>query len=299
MVVAQELFFSNAGMWHGVPPASRWRTGLQPLQLRQPWSTGAQASARMPNLHSFEPGGFSFLEGGFPYSAGVVARPGFEIRRVRFGQLQPMAAGFARIAAILQAQGRPTTALCAAELRSPQPFTMAGFQGFNRDYVDVLGQWGLVRNGLNPVARSNVCPLHDAPAEPGFHAFCYTVPTGAAPAAPQPATFVVAGSGEWPEHLPFPDGIVARGDSSPTGMAAKIAYVLQTMRSRCDGLGADWAAVSAAHVYTGHDIQPFLASHFAASGLLRNGLDWQVCAPPILELEFEMDVRRITHETLD
>ena len=97
----------------------------------------------MPNLQSFEPGGFSFLEGGFPYSAGVVARPGFEIHRVRFGQLQPMAAGFARIAAILQAQGRPTTALCAAELRSPQPFTMAGFQSFNRDYVDVLGQWGL------------------------------------------------------------------------------------------------------------------------------------------------------------
>ncbi len=249
----------------------------------------------MPSLHSFAPGSFSFLEGGFPYSAGVVAQPGFEIRRVRFAQVQPMAAGFARIAAILQAQGRPTTALCAAELRSPQPFTMAGFQGFNRDYVDVLGQWGLVRNGLNPVARSNVCPLHAAPAEPGLHAFCYTVPTGA---APQPATFVVAGSGEWPEHLPFPEGIVARGDTSPTGMAAKIAYVLQTMRNRCDGLGADWATVSAAHVYTGHDIHPFLASHFAASGLLGNGLDWQVCAPPILELEFEMDVRRITHETL-
>ena len=159
--------------------------------------------------------------------------------------------------------------------------------------------WGLVRGGLNPVARSNVCPLHDAPSEPGFHAFCYTVPTGAAPAVPLPATFVVAGSGEWPEHLPFPAGIVARGDLSPAGMAAKIAYVLQTMRSRCEGLGADWGSVSAAHVYTVHDIHPFLASHFAASGLLRNGLDWQVCAPPILELDFEMDVRRIAHEMLD
>ena len=253
----------------------------------------------MPGLHCFESGGFDFLEGGYPYSAGVIARPGFEIRRVRFAQPLPMATGFARIAAVLQAQGRPTTALCAAELRSPQPFTMAGFQGFNRDYVDVLTEWGLVPAGLNSVARSNVCPLHDAPAEPGFHAFCYTVPTGAAPAVPRPPTFVVAGSGEWPEHLPFPAGIVARGDLSPAGMAAKIAYVLQTMRRRCEGLGADWGSVSAAHVYTVHDIHPFLASHFAASGLLRNGLDWQVCAPPILELDFEMDVRRIAHEMLD
>lgn len=251
----------------------------------------------MSTLHPFETGGFDFLEGGFPYSAGVIARPGFEIRRVRFGQPLPMAAGFARIAAVLRAEGRPTTALCAAELRSPQPFTLAGFQDFNRDYVAVLADWGLVRDGRNPVARSNVCPLHDAPAEPGFHAFCYTVPVAVAPAAPP--TFVVAGSGEWPEHLPFPAGIVARGDLSPAGMAAKIAYVLQTMRSRCEGLGAGWASVGAAHVYTVRDIHPFLASHFAASGLLRQGLDWQVCAPPILELEFEMDVRRIAHERFE
>jgi len=155
----------------------------------------------MPGLHSFDSGGYDFLEGGYPYSAGVIARPGFEIRRVRFAQPLPMAAGFARIATVLQAQGRPTTALCSAELRSPHPFTMTGFQSFNRDYVDVLTDWGLVPAGLNSVARSNVCPLHDAPAEPGFHAFCFTVPTGAAPAMPPPATFVVAGSGEWPEHL--------------------------------------------------------------------------------------------------
>ena len=82
-------------------------------------------------------------------------------------------------------------------------------------------------------------------------------------------------------------------------MAAKIDYVLKTMRQRCEGLGADWASVAAAHVYTTHDIHPFLASHFAPSGLLRHGLDWQVCAPPILELEFEMDVRRIGHEMLN
>jgi hypothetical protein len=247
-------------------------------------------------LHAFEPGAYRFLEGGFPYSAGVIAMPGFAIRRVRLARPLPVAAGFQAIRQHLAVAGRPLQALCAAELRSPQPFTMAGFQGFNQGYVDVLSQWGLVRNGLNPVARSNVCPLFDAPAEPCFFAFSYTVPQAADATMQVPADFVVAGSGEWPEDQPFPRGIVARGDLSASGMAAKAAYVLATMRARTQGLGGDWAGLTAAQVYTVHDIHALLASHFAPAGLTALGLTWQVCAPPILELAFEMDVRRVRAE---
>jgi hypothetical protein len=243
-------------------------------------------------LHTFEPGGFRFLQGGFPYSAGVAALPGFAIRRVRLARPLPVAAGFDAIAAVLQAAGRPLQALCAAELRSPQPFTMDGFKGFNRGYVAVLERWGLVRDGLNPVARSNVCPRFDAPAEPVFHAFSFTVPAGDGAAG----DVVVAGSGEWPEGEPFPEGIVARGDLSPAGLAAKADYVLRTMRARCAGLQGDWAALTAAQVYTVHDIHPLLPTHFAPAGLTAMGLTWHVCAPPILELEFEMDVRRVRDE---
>lgn len=243
-------------------------------------------------LHSFEPGGFRFLQGGFPYSAGVAALPGFAIRRVRFAQPLAVMAGFDAIAAVLQAAGRPPQALCAAELRSPQPFTMEGFKDFNRGYVAVLERWGLVREGLNPVARSNVCPRFDAPAVPVFHAFCFTVPDAAEGAR----DFVVAGSGEWPEGEPFPQGIVARGDLSAAGLAAKADYVLRTMRARCSGLQGDWSALTAAQVYTVHDIHPLLPTHFAPAGLTAMGLTWHVCAPPILELEFEMDVRRVRDE---
>lgn len=243
-------------------------------------------------LHTFEPGGYRFLEGGFPYSAGVIAQPGFALRRVRFARPLPVMAAFDAIAAQLQAAGRPLHALCAAELRSPQPFTLAGFKDFNRGYVAVLERWGLFRDGLNPVARSNVCPRFDAPAEPVFHAFSYTVPDTAAGAA----DFVVAGSGEWPEDQPFPEGIVARGDLSPAGLAAKADYVLRTMRARCDGLKGEWSGLTAAQVYTVHDIHPLLPTHFSPAGLTALGLTWHVCAPPILELEFEMDVRRVRDE---
>lgn len=247
-------------------------------------------------LHDFDPGSYRFLGGGFPYSAGAIAQPGFAIRRVRLASPLPVMTGFQAIRQHLAAAGRPLQALCAAELRSPQPFTMAGFQGFNRAYVDVLAQWGLVRDGLNPVARSNVCPLFDAPTEPCFFAFSYTVPQTAAAAVPAPSDFVVAGSGEWPEDQPFPAGIVARGDLSAAGLAAKAAYVLATMRARTQGLGGDWSGLTAAQVYTVHDIHALMATHFAPAGLTALGLTWHVCAPPILELDFEMDVRRVSTE---
>ena len=244
-------------------------------------------------LHTFEPGGYRFLQGGFPYSQGVIAMPGFAIVRVCLARPVGVAAGFDAIAAHLGAVERPLHALCAAELRSPRPFTMDGFKDFNRGYVDALSRWGIVRDGLNPVARSNVCPVFAPPAEPSFFAFSYTVPT--ATIAPG-ADFVVAGSGEWSEDQPFPEGIVARGDVSAAGLAAKARYVLSTMRARAVALGGDWAALSAAQVYTAHDIHPLLASHFAAEALTGIGLTWHVCAPPILELEFEMDVRRVGRE---
>jgi len=244
-------------------------------------------------LHDFTPGAYQFLQGGFPYSAGVIAQPGWAIQRVRFARPVPVAAGFAAIERHLAAIGRPLTALCAAELRSPSPFSMGGFQDFNRGYVDVLARWGLVRDGLNPVARSNVCPAFDAPAEPSFHAFSFTVPDAQGDAG---RDFVVAGSGEWPEDQPFPEGIVARRDVSAAGLAAKADYVLRTMRERTAGLQGDWQGLTAAQVYTVHDIHPLLRSHFAAQGLTAAGLTWFTCAPPILELEFEMDVRRVRTE---
>src|SRR5262245_53031960 len=134
----------------------------------------------------FADGGFAFLKGVFPYSQGVVALAGFSIERVRFARPVPLAEGFRQINAYLAARGRPRTAFCACELRSPRPFSFEGFADFNRGYVAVLEEWKLFREGINPVARSNVAPAVDPPAEPSFHAFSYTVPDG----DPKP-TFVV------------------------------------------------------------------------------------------------------------
>ena len=124
----------------------------------------------------FAPGGYRFIPAVFQYSGGVVAEPGFTIERVRFHRAVPLADGFERIAGIIRGAGRPLTSFCACELRSPEPFSDAGFTAFNKVYVETLRKWGIYDGKTNPVARSNVCPEIGKPDGPSFHAFSYTVP---------------------------------------------------------------------------------------------------------------------------
>ena len=170
----------------------------------------------MANVLDIPERGFRFVEGVFQYSAGVAALAGFRMERARFANPIPLHEGFARIEAHLAAIGLPPTAFAACELRSPEPFTEEGFVTFNRAYFGVLEQWGVIVGGLNPVARSNVCPEHDKPDCPSFHAFSYAVP--AAGAAP---SFVIAGSGESTEGKGnYRDRTVAYRDLSTAGMRA-------------------------------------------------------------------------------
>jgi hypothetical protein len=241
----------------------------------------------MSTLHRLEEGGFAFLEGVFPYSQGAVALEGYGLERTCFARPVPVAEGFRRIAAHLESLGRPKTALCACELRSPKPFSFAGFAEFNRGYVAVLEQWGLYRDGRNAVARSNVAPEVDPPAEPSFYAFSYTVP-----AAQAGRDFVVAGSGEWPEGGRFPEDIVARGDVTEAGLRKKAEWVLDKMEERMRGLGGfGFGDASAVQVYTVRRFPVELVAQRAGAALA-----WHYCRPPIEGLEFEMDLRRVSLE---
>jgi hypothetical protein len=125
----------------------------------------------------FPAGNYRFIPGVFQYSGGAAASPGYEVERVRFDKLPPLAEGFGLIAKYIQAAGRPLTAFCACELRSPAAFTDDGFRKFNEHYVKTLAAWGLFDGSVNPVARSNVCPEIDPPAEPSFYAFSFTRPS--------------------------------------------------------------------------------------------------------------------------
>jgi hypothetical protein len=236
--------------------------------------------------------GYRYIPGPFQYSAGVAALPGYAIERIRFANPVPLADGFRRIEAYLHDAGLPLTAFCACELRSPAPFTDAGFIAFNRDYVGTLERWGIITDGRNPVARSNVCPEIDPPATPSFHAFCYVTP-----AAVAAHSFVAAGSGESQEGTgPYRDKTIRYGETSPDAIAEKGRYVLGVMEARMAALGGTWGSTTAVQVYTVHDLYPFLGSEIVARGAARHGLTWQFCRPPVIGLEYEMDCRAVATE---
>jgi len=247
----------------------------------------------MPEVRSFAPGGYRYVEGVFQYSAGVAAERGFEIERARFLRPVVLADGFSLIEQHLRRIGRPPTALCACELRSPAPFTESEFGVFNRAYVRSLERWGLIRDGINPVARTNVCPAVGPANTALLYAFSYSVP--ARPDAHP--SFVVAGSAEAPEGRGnYRDHAIRLRDRSVSGLREKAQWVLGEMERRMHALGFDWSAVTGTHLYTIYDIHPFLADELAGRGAMPAGLTWHFARPPVEDLDYEMDVRGVARE---
>jgi hypothetical protein len=247
----------------------------------------------MPQVLVFPDGSYRFIKGPFQFSGGVAAEPGFEIERARFPRPVPLEEGFRAIEAHLEAVGRPLTAFCACELRSPAPFTDAGFTDFNRHYVGTLERWGVYRDGVNPVARSNVCPEVAPPNAPSFYAFSYTAP----PRAGSRPSFVIAGSGEVREGQgSYRERTIRYGDTSPEGLREKARWVLAEQERRMQALGVGWQDATATQVYTVHDLYPFLADEIARRGAMSAGLTWHFARPPVQGLDYEMDVRGVRRE---
>ena len=240
----------------------------------------------------FPAGDYRFIPGVFQYSGGAAASAGFEIERVRFDRPVPLAEGFAQVAKYIQAAERPLTAFCACELRSPAAFTDDGFRKFNEHYVKTLAQWGLFDGTINPVARSNVCPEIDPPAEPSFYAFSFT-----RPCQNTMPSFVIAGSGEAREGgATYSERTVRYRDLSPEGLKEKVEFVAGAMEQRMGQLGFGWKDATAVQTYTVHDFHPVFADALVRRGAARSGLTWHFARPPVIDLEYEMDCRRVLRE---
>lgn len=247
----------------------------------------------------FEAGGYRYIKAVFQYSGGVAAQPGFEIERTRFLKPLPLAEAFAAVQAHLESIGRPTTAFAACELRSPGQFTDQGFIDFNRAYVGTLKRWGVYQGeagdsgAVNPVARTNVCPMYGEPAAPVMHAFSYTVP--AKPGAR--ASFVLSGGGDVRSGPgSYAERIVRYGDTSPEGMREKVEFVVAEMERRLQLLGFAWQDAVSTQAYTVQNIGHLVGDLLARRGACGGGLVWVYARPPVIGLEYEMDVRGAARE---
>jgi hypothetical protein len=242
----------------------------------------------------FPAGNYRFIPSVFQYSAGACADPDYEIERVRFDRLVPLAEGFAQAAKFIQEAGRPLTAFCACELRSPAAFTEEGFRNFNLLYVKTLSEWGIFDGTTNPVARSNVCPEIDPPGEPSFYAFSFTRPTRSTS-----PSFVIAGGAEAREGSgSYVERTVRYRDLSLDGLREKVRFTTSQMENRMAAFGFGWKDTTGVQAYSVHDFHHALADELVSRGALRSGLTWHFARPPVVDLEYEMDCRRVLREAV-
>ena len=239
---------------------------------------------------------YHFLPGTDPYCCGVVANSGYEIVHVTLRNPLPWRQSFEAVDAYLRREGRERIDLCGMQLRSPKPFTMNGFAEFNRGYCEVLKEWDLYVGDLNPIARTNVAPLEDPPTEPVLHAFSYTMPNESVKAR----TFVVAGAGELSGETLDSKSIVRFGETNREAMKEKAERVVEIMLERFEGLGVDWTMLNQIDVYTIHPIDEIVSEILLPKlrSAPRRGVHWYPSRPPVVDIEFEMDMRGIERELL-
>ena len=142
------------------------------------------------------------------------------------------------------------------------------------------------------MARTNVCPEHDKPPSSSLYAFSYTVP-----ARSGLGSFIVAGGGEAPEGQgPYRNLIVRLGETSIDAMREKVRFVMAEMQRRLAALGFGWQDAISTQAYTVRDIGALGADELVKHGAVPGGLEWHYCRPPIVDLEYEMDVRGAASE---
>ncbi|MBA63013.1 MAG: hypothetical protein CMJ76_11665 [Planctomycetaceae bacterium] len=237
--------------------------------------------------------GYSFLEGIYPYSSGVIADQGFEVVHVTLSSWLPWREGIQQARQFVESGGGSVEHLCGFELRCPEPHSMGGFIEFNEQYRQLLEQWGLIIDGQNPIARTNVAPVQQAPEETMLHAFSFVRSSDM-----NQRTLIVAGGGELIGPLAM-ENIIRPGDVSPDALREKALVVMNLMLQRLRALGGVPADLTIIDVYTAHDA-PSLIAEAVSPQLAESSAEvvWFNTRPPIVDIEFEMDMRAAIELTL-
>lgn len=71
---------------------------------------------------------------------------------------------------------------------------------------------------------------------------------------------------------------------------------MDAMRERVAALGCDWKEVTAAQIYSVHDLRPVLEEAFAKAGMSQLGVSCFPGWPPVVDADIEFDVRRVRTE---
>ena len=228
-------------------------------------------------LSNFTPGSYRFLAAtGRPFSAGIVADPGFDLVHAVFSSPLPLEDGLKAARGHVESAGRPATALAAFELRIPKALSREDFNAFNAPYVERMAALGLKSGPEWVAARTNVAPTIPRATEPSLYAFSYTVPRGVRSG---PA-FRLSGATEARRH----------------GSAAdRLRSIIEELQDRMVEMGVSWEDATAVNVY-GAVSAPIKEVAGGVGSAPLHGLTWFPSLPPITDFEFEIDARAVGTE---
>lgn len=236
-------------------------------------------------------GNYTFIRGSLPFSAAALAQAGFEIVHARLVPMTLLAHGYTRVEHHLNEMGRPIAALCGMELRIPEPLSREGFDQFNRPYTEQLRRWGL---GVDMVTRTNVALEGNRVEQPMLAGFYYT-----APSATRELTFVLSGVPEIASRGGAAQ-VVARDDTSQTGLRLKLECILDVLRAHLAEMHLNWDLATAVNLYSVHDLHPLMVSALipALGAGSSAGITWHYARPPVRGLEIEIDARAVRSEII-
>ena len=93
--------------------------------------------------------------------------------------------------------------------------------------------------------------------------------------------------------------IVRYRDLSLAGLQEKVRFtVREQMESRLAEFGSGWKDVTGTQAYSIRDFHPAMSEELVDRGAMYSGLTWHFARPPVIDLEFEMDCRRVMRETV-
>ena len=87
-------------------------------------------------------------------------------------------------------------------------------------------------------------------------------------------------------------------DLSPDGLREKVRFTVGSMESRLGAFGFGWKDTSAVQAYSVYDFHHAMSDELVRRGATRSGLTWHFARPPVVDLEYEMDCRRVMRETV-
>ena len=176
---------------------------------------------------------------------------------------------------------------CSMEL-DPQLLSRCSLTDFNGDYCAGLGL-GIINTGFNLVARTNIAPYNLCRAS--LHAFSYVV----ANPSIERKTLVVAGAGEVIEGILEEERIIRAGDTSQESMLEKATYVMRVMEERLLGMGGSWDLIDTVDIYTIYPLVDLYSELILPQmgPAVRHGSRWYYSRPPVVDIDFEMDMRGI------